>query len=1421
MRSYKTYLAMAAVAAGLVGSVSGAGPVDGVLRSGSEWTGHNWNSDNWDFNRYAKDGGIAYFVNTAAWNSKLNQNVSNLKLGGVDTKSFVNDISGNAITFVGERPFISRTSVTMLTFLNQLQGDGNNSIYRIGAGTVCIQKPIKSSAAFVVRSGTQISTNDSTIAALYTDAAVALRPEGGILKWIPGAQVTDPAGVVDKMVVSPGNSRLELPNGGTLTVNELSAVQGGFLGVTVTGNGALGTAAKLKVTDRETDAATELDPSVVGFEVTGQHFEPQLLEYDADDGLRPAAQEKITVYSEDSAIEEDSSALAVKVTGDTKLTIAEGKKLTVGDGVHPGGIIFTGHTGAEGKFGLGGSGFVDFGDKEGKVILASSSQDSARKYYLASNLTGKAGMTFSGYCTNTTEMIPVVYLNQDASRASGWTGDTHFNGVFAEVGANTFPGGGNVFVNGNDALQSATLKLRPGTYNQHFKVRGVGSDKSYYGSINLAQGTTKFTGGMELDGDVRIVDRESYPLFTVDAPISGWGNLTYSQNGTYGQYVKFTKPNSFAGDMQFSGGNHVFFSESGTPGSGKVTAASRLTFNHNSSTIANDIAVSGNATCYLAAEACPNIAFTGNVDARWFHAWHSYGTNSTVLVGTNFTTVGINVDADSCIRAHANDSVVRVGEQGGTLSTVNGTIEDGNGKLKFMKIGTNDLEIAGAKTFTGGFTICGGKVKFMPSLTNCADVAFWYDATDADGITTDANGRIVQWKSKNRNGRYLQVPSGYEGATPNEVDGVKSVRFSNDTAITPKISRLQQDSSSYVRTLFIVLKPDHGSVTGGNLAFFGAAGRDLGCRYSYWGSGGTIASTVGGASYCSRNTAIEMRNNGVVGNCDFESGTMRVLSMRHTYDMIAGQYSSFSFFTPVFGGYATWGNLNYNGDIYESIGFTRMLSQDEIKAVENYLSEKWRGTKITEGASSVADLESRTNLIAAANDLEIYSNSVLDLNGCDQTVAKLSGEGRIENSSEREATLTVSGECTFCGTLGPRVRLVKAGGGESDLRITCEAGSTLEVASGSVKAEPYDELPVTNGILFRLDASDVRNFEFVEGTTTYEVTNWWTTSGSTVERFYANIGHMYCTTYPTYSASSFGGKGALKISTKTQSLFASSNCRFLTCFYVTSNVSGTYLFGRKGSDICIRGGGSSTVGVHGKYSFSPVGALARTDGIDYTHYNGTAVPIHGSRFCLTFGPEPWQNDYSSMNCQWAVGCNMNSNGANQEVGEIIAYDYRLSEAEIVKVERYLMKKWGIVPGEVIENSKVFEAGAALSVGSEANFDASGAPLTLGTLRSGGGTISNYSDLTITGSIVLDTINRDVTTLALAGNVTFGAGFDSSVPVVVNKWIDLEGKARTLVSVNGEVTGDLTAEGKPEHWLFSRSENTWSISSKIGMLLLLR
>ena len=1426
-----------------------AGPLDGVFRSGSPWGSKNWDArDLWDYHRLVQNGGVVYLMmDSFGAGNKLNMNVNGLTLAGLQIETLTSPLysaSGYSINMCGASPFVGRTATTEFKLELPLVGDGTNVLRKTGAGLIRFQSPVQDFGAFELWEGTACAPTNLTANPAIAATGVPVVLRGGQLRFDTAASEA----TVGELRVGPGAGRMTVANGATVTLGALSREPGGVAVLTSDGGvTALGDTEKVLVSGRMTDAAGQVDGSLITLDEGTASRPLDFLTYDETAGFARAGAGTTLVsgenvagiadVAEDTSISADTSVSALRIKEGAALTLNTDTTLTVGDGTHPAGVLFQGSATAATAGSITGDGTVAFGGQEGVFWFgcAASDNDNARRYAFNTKVSGTAGVTFAARRINTNDRVPLVTIPN--TYTAGWTGPTHIAGLRVIAGAGAFPG--DVWLDGNSEANSAQLCPSNQTWTQRFHISGKGlSTTTTDWTLYFAQGTTAFTGGIDLLSPAAFYS-ENTALVQFNSPITGTGGLTL-QVSNPGSYMRLSATNTYAGATEFvsSAPGTLMVPAGGTLGLGPVTLTSGnlLFVDQENAVVSNEISGANGILRFRDS----TVALAGKVDVGTLRL--ADYTNTTTIAVHDLAAQRITAERTSRVTALDEDSVLTVGADSAVDSSISCRLEDGAGRLSLVKRGTNTVDVFGRKAYTGATVVKSGTLRLQANLTNSADIVWWIDASDESTVDVDANQRSTTVRSKVGGGVTFGpfaswtgygLPH-YDGTT---VNGLKALRYScidvveNADSKAADGSWLVGNKRTQQRTVVMVARPRMGKAIVSNNAIFGASGRDLGMRLGNGTfHGGRVESD--GASYCSRGG---FRCDGVVDAANFRNDEVHVLVMRQKTEKLNGQYSAYSDFAPTLGGYATWsqkdkGWLGFNGEMCEVIAFNRYISDDEAKVLENALSLKWRGEAIHADAPALEELVEQSDLLPTATDLEIYADATFDLNGVSQTVKTLSGQGRIVNSSATPATLTVTDGITFRGTIGAGVTLLKGDGGAAALDIRVETGAALGATNGTLAVSSYVELPVTNNIGFWCDAS-YRPDETILRDENGGVTNWIPRMGSVAKFTFNPTDCKYCETKPTYSASAHGGRGAVVFSPGKCALYPSANCNLRTVFLLTKRVSGAglYLFGRYNLDLSFRVT-DSVINLHGQYNFNPVGALFRINGVDYTETGATSVSMSSNPLLLTAGSETWQGDYRNYTCRWVLGCNMNNNGKAQEMAEVICYTERLTDEQIARVEDYLMKKWGIKEGGVKSYADVFAEGSDLTMGGTGVLDAQGGAVSVATLTGTGGSVTNFSQLAVTDSIVLDVVNGVVSPLSLYGDVTFGTAANGhDIPVYIDDWRTLDAahpnqRAVSVQAADGatppSVTGTLHSADALRNWALTRSGNTWSVA-RTGLMLIFR
>ena len=1231
-----------------------------MVVDGNMWywaTTLNWSNDtNWRYGTYACNGGVATIEQFASGNgATLNQNVSGLTLRGIDFMGLNGPrIGGDAITMVND-PFVTGSSSAKIgVSLNTAEGE---TLRKRGRGTITFEKPVSGSLAAV--DGTTATTNTGATAQL----AQSLKFNGGVVKPAPTAQADESVSVklADSAVIGYGTGELNpVKNGAAVSVtlaDSLTRENGGTLSITApSGTAELGETERVLVGTPPALQNGIVAPYIVSRDAATDIFKYGFLSYDAEKGFVPftgytegldGGATSVALVKTNYTLAADAHVHALRVDDRALVSIPSGVTLTIGDGVNPAGLIFNSTTINSNTYeAWTNDGAVDFGSSQGVIWKASPANGNGRGINIRTKIKGSNGMVFTARpgANNTFYCFFNGYCD--------WTGPTYFDGCRAWMnGANTLPPGGDVYLAGGRRDRSVQFSLATTeTFTQHFFVSGYGLQVNNDGSGVFYNGNGHLA---TLAGPVTLLDDSQFLIaanqgktsgIKFDNAIDGKGDLDLTSAGN----IFFNGTNTYLGSTAVRSSVNLHLGPKGTFGQGDVnfTSSGTLKFDGNDRTFTNTISQTAGSTL-LANAASPTFLGVTKLNKLTME------TNTTIGVGESMTIAG-NVDASvgASLRAAAPGATLSF-DSSSDISTVV-SLEDGEGlPLAVEKNGTGTLVLHGSQSFTGGLTVNHGTVKFTSGILNAPDIVWWFDANDDATISVNDDGEVTNWVSKVGNVKLNNKRDVSYTAWPRRItaaNGMKMLSFdrANQRVICGKNLSIRHG------TVIIAHVNDSGNPYMAGI--FGGAATDIGMRTT--GSNAWRTDWTG-ATYATDGL---VWMNGVKAGA-FSVGATYVLSMQHASDAKAT-----CVFNPCFGGYSTLSpslaqdqsnNRCWNGAIGEAIAFSRVITDDERKAVEQYLSEKWRGATIYTDFSEPAVAP-----LAAGTPVTILSSGTLDLNGHSVSVASLAGAGAIVNSGATNATLTVTGPSSFSGTVGAGVTLAAGG-----------PGVTLD--------DPLPG-PPRDGLLYWLDASKA---DTVHLNNSGVVTNLASRAGNGPKNFFAPSSptDANAPTYDSDGSAGFGaGKPALHFNTGAY-LKADARCESVTVFIVLKkdgSQSFTWgIFGsNQGSDIGFRYANNTGVNLGTGSGYTRVGDYVRFNRVQQTGQTGT---FSGETLVLAavLGIE-WHSatryGYNAIN---KYGGN---SGAKEWFAEIIAYSRKLSEAEVAAVEDYLFAKWidsSAVPAE--------------------------------------------------------------------------------------------------------------------------------------------
>ena len=932
-----------------------AGAVDGTC-----WQNYTSPSVKWSQHTYswvncivARDGGVA----TVLAATKLEQDEDNLVLGGIDFTTVSTYFYGKDVTLTGDaflrgkKYYASNAwQAPKPVIAVQLKGTGSNTITKRGVAEMTLTKPFQSIGALDMAEGTLVMTNAP--ATFLTDAAVRMR--GGNVAWRPvlaaGESASAALGATGGISYGTGASEIRVAHGNgasvTLTLGPLTREPNGTLFIVPEGGiEALGVTEIVKCATPPPVVNGMVTPTILARDNSTNGWPFAFLTYDAERGFVPATYTSgleggaasIAYVGEDTVLTNDTHVYALVVDHRAKLVITNDVTLTVGDGVNPAAVIFNARSTDTTYMNFEGGGTLAFGDSEGFIYHNAPSSGRGLNLYTAItcsgdlNLVNGKGPYAAFFCTGKGFFKQEGALHVTCARL--WLGNS-----------NIAPNNTEVYLHGGDQYMGANI-LAPGyTVAHNFHVEGIGSySTDTKGVLTTADATLTLNGTVTLLGDTLAGSyyQTNPGTLTFNKTIDGTGELYLRVER--GCTANLNATNTYAGATVIEATHAtepgtIALGAAGTFGDGPVTANNLSTILFKtlpSASMTNAIDSAGTikfnyATASIRASSVPvanGMEFAGPVSA----ATLEMNRATTIGIGTNLTVGALTGSlGESMVRATRAGVVLTLGQYGAD-NEVAARLDDGDGSLSLVKVGTNTVTLSGVKTYTGTTTIEDGTLRLSPAILDSPDISYWLDASRADTITCDANGSVTNWVSANGNGvRFIRNGS---ARTPqyaaDALNGQPSVMFTSTKATDVTCyNNLVGNKSVQQRTVFIVTKTTGttGIDGGGFPGIFGANGYDYGQRIQDGSTHWRTACT----DYTFITPANNLAVNGTMGNGTFTMNVPYVLTMIHADDVLK---NTGPIFTPNLGGYSS--NGRYNGGISEVIAFNRVLSEAERKTVEN------------------------------------------------------------------------------------------------------------------------------------------------------------------------------------------------------------------------------------------------------------------------------------------------------------------------------------------------------------------------------------------------------------------------------------------------------------------------------------------------------
>ncbi len=1439
----------------------------------------------------ANGGGSVKFINQTGGHTKtLNNNVGTLTWSNVDLGASVFTLAGQPIVITGDS-VLTATSATGVKFTNDVSFASGATVTKRGAGAVTFYNKVSApSATLTLAEGKLVSKATD---AFLTDATLNLRT--GLFEWQPAAEADAALAVVaGALAYGPDRAHIKVAKGNAasyaVTFASLARVDGGFLDLQLTGNiDVLGETEKFLVSGRASDDGF-IDASVIsrGAGATGDAI--NFLVYDAEKGFVPAttnafvegqtADGTVAVISEDTTVSQDTAVSALLVENGAELTIASGVTLTVGDGVHPAGVIWRATELANGAikywhgpgtlaFKAGSAGYFYY---NGNSTQNSASWIKTGRLYLKDELklTGTAGVTFGGAANALQDYGTVSIFSTDNT---GWTGGTTILGTRLQFDGNA---SGNIVKHLpspvrvlGDAAHGFGGQFRQNYQTvlaQDFTLGGTGDQltpTSHSGFFNWGGSPyVTFDGRITLANDAAM-NCDNPPStagrgnLIANGGITGPGGLTLN----YNTILDLAGPSDYTGKTTLADASTKLFitGPNGTPGLGPVVSKTSkkpvITFRRIDGLVAsNDFTSIGGAVF----TAVTNISFLGAVD----FAQAEFCDGMTLGCGTNTVNFGAISQSGINVTAAADGGALTVGREGTDFALVARLTDGAHGeRLGLVKTTTDTVTLypgAAAATYSGPTSVRAGTLRLVDDPFLSGSLAYWLDADDASTIVTDGDGRVTRWTSKaGIAGLAFVPPTGsasfpYCGPTVSEaaINGRNALMFEADAEHFPRLAATNTVSGGGLatvdqKTVFILTRPRKTGVSINNTFIFYVWGGIIGqrCGAAGWdvrgpddGTGETFDTTHG------------LRLDGVQRPGEGENwatmylyhdAVQQILTMRHEHDFVVknsyGTYNGVSRFVPSIGGGASYGDgvsfsRSFHGDIAEVIAFNRLLSEPEMRRVENYLAEKW----------GIAQPHAETGTLPAAvspaTTLSVSQDATFDLNGVDTTVAGLEGYGFVTNSSETAATLTVTDRNAFAGTVAGNVTLVDKSASTA-ANCALRDGASLVVDGGRTAFGPHGDMPVTNGIAYWLDATHP---ETVQTNADGRVTNWVCRAG-TVASFsakpYWTTGSAtgYTFTEPErYDAAAFNGKPAVyfggNATDGTNQMISSSTATTRTLFLVckcdgkTGGQQG-FFTGPGESGMIVNAAGETyfvlrpyTSTTYHKYGFL-LHVLGEGDVYrDFTTTPNTTNYNVPHTFIISAQCDESSGAFGNFKNQpvW-IGRGYHR-GVHAWFGEVIGYDRLLSEAEVADVEAYLKNKWftvgpaeGAVPALAEDTSVSLKNGGTLDLG--------GAAATVDSLYTDATGGSFVGDVTLTGTLTVDVQGAQAITspLTVDGDLTLS---DAEVNFLNYTNIEPE-RWQTFLTATGTATGDFARDNLTGPYLRRKSGSSYALVHSSGMMIIFR
>ncbi len=600
----------------------------------------------------------------------------------------------------------------------------------------------------------------------------------------------------------------------------------------------------------------------------------------------------------------------------------------------------------------------------GGTVQATASFTSTRPFELASG-TGTFDangndLTLSGVVSGSGALAKIGTGTLILSGANTYTGGTKVHAGILQLGA------------GGSLLAGSSLNILGGTFDLNGASQTVGELSGLNGAVTLGSGTLT-------------VDQTTDT--TVGATISGSGSLVKTGSGR----LTLVGANSYTGGTTVAAGTLA-----GSAGSlqGDILNDAAVVFDQ-----ATDGTYAGtmSGTGTLTKTGSGNLTLSGA---------NSYSGGTTVSAGT------LSGSSTSLQGAILNNSLVIFDQNfGGTYAGV----MSGSGSL--TKIGTGNLTLSGANSYSGGTTVSAG------TLT---------------GTSTSLQGAIV-------NNAAVVFDQAFDGTYAGIVSGSGSLTKSGGGNLT------LSGANSYSGGTTI----SGGTLTGtttslqGNIANSGALFFDQGTAGTYAGilsgAGNLVIAngdvTLTGANTYSGTTTVQ-------GGATLRLGTGGNLGATRLLDVNATGTFDLAGRTQTVGGLTGAGTVQLGTGGALTVDQATSQTFAGVIAGAGSLTKAGSGTLVLSGANTYTGgtvVSAGVLQMGAANAMPLFraltvNGGTFDLNGYNQTVGTLSGSGGTIDLGAATLTLIQPSEATYHGAIvGTGALDIQASGG---VRITLTGANT-------------------------------------------------------------------------------------------------------------------------------------------------------------------------------------------------------------------------------------------------------------------------------------------------------------------------------------------------------------------------------------------